>query len=175
MNIFYSWKETGCLWCVFVLLVLFCLTFAKLNFQMRPMIYFCPYWNKLWDFLSVFHFQNVYSHDMWHLRLSLFEACSINRNHILWKSDSPVSTVLALNNLSCLLFSIRSMHEGNTRKTCEICSKLTIKTPELRQWSLSGVFIVNFEHISHFFLVFLLLTLNKYVLGGRSFIVMLYL
>ena len=24
----------------------------------------------------------------------------------------------------------------------------------------SGVFIVNFEHISHFFLVFLLLTLN---------------
>ena len=25
----------------------------------------------------------------------------------------------------------------------------------------SGVFIVNFEHISHFFLVFLLLTMNK--------------
>ena len=27
--------------------------------------------------------------------------------------------------------------------------------------SRSGVIIVNFEHISHFFLVFLLLTLNK--------------
>ena len=105
----------------------------------------------------------------------LFEACFINKNHILWKSDSPDSTVLALNNLSCSLFSIRSVHEGNTRKRCEICSKLTIKTPELRQRSLSGVFIVNFEHISHLFLVFLLLTLNKYVLGGRSFIVMLYL
>ena len=28
-------------------------------------------------------------------------------------------------------------------------------------WLRSGVFIVNFEHISHFFLVLLLLTLNK--------------
>ena len=43
-----------------------------------------------------------------------------------------------------------------TRKSCEICSKLTIKTPERL-----GVFIVNFEHISHLFLVFLLLTLSQ--------------
>ena len=42
----------------------------------------------------------------------------------------------------------------------EICSKLTIKTPEQRHWRRYGVFIVNFEHISHFFLVLLLLTLN---------------
>ena len=28
------------------------------------------------------------------------------------------------------------------------------------------VFIVNFEHISHLFLLFLLLTLNKYMLAG---------
>ena len=47
----------------------------------------------------------------------------------------------------------------NTRTRCEICSKLTIKTPE-RRWHRSGVFIVNFEHISHLVLVFLLLTLN---------------
>ena len=36
---------------------------------------------------------------------------------------------------------------------------------EYRNWALdwrrSGVFIVNFEHISHLFLLFLLLTLNK--------------
>ena len=44
---------------------------------------------------------------------------------------------------------------------CEICSKLTIKTPERRQLRRSGVFIVNCKHISHIFLVFLLLTLNK--------------
>ena len=49
----------------------------------------------------------------------------------------------------------------NTRKRCEICSKLTIKTQERRHWRRSGIFIVNFEHILHLFLVFLLLTLNK--------------
>ena len=35
----------------------------------------------------------------------------------------------------------------NTRKSCEICPKLTINAVESR----SGMFIVNFEHISHFF------------------------
>ena len=37
---------------------------------------------------------------------------------------------------------------------CEICSKLTIKIPERRQSRRSGIFIVNFEHILHLFLVF---------------------
>ena len=36
-----------------------------------------------------------------------------------------------------------------TRARCEICSKLAIKIPKLRHWRRSGVFIVNFEHISH--------------------------
>ena len=52
------------------------------------------------------------------------------------------------------------VNNRNTRTRCEICSKLTIKTPERRQWRRSGVFIVNFEYISHLALVFLLLTLN---------------
>ena len=52
------------------------------------------------------------------------------------------------------------VNNRNTRTRCEICSKLTIKTPERRQWRRSGVFIVNFEHISHLVLVFLMLTLN---------------
>ena len=46
------------------------------------------------------------------------------------------------------------------------CLKLTIKTPERRQWHPSGVFIVNFEHISDIFVVFLLLPLNKPLLPG---------
>ena len=41
------------------------------------------------------------------------------------------------------------VNNKNTRTRCEICSKLTIKTPERCQWRRSGVFIVNFEHISH--------------------------
>ena len=49
----------------------------------------------------------------------------------------------------------------NNRTTCEICSKLTIKTPELRDWHRSGVFIVKFEHILHFVVAFLLLNLRN--------------
>ena len=48
----------------------------------------------------------------------------------------------------------------NIRTRCEIYSKLTIKTPERRR-RRSGVFIVNFEHISRLVLMFLLLTLNR--------------
>ena len=40
----------------------------------------------------------------------------------------------------------------NTKMRCEICSKLTIKKSERRQWSRSGVFIVNFEDILHLIL-----------------------
>ena len=49
------------------------------------------------------------------------------------------------------------VNDRNIRRRCEICSTLTIKTPELR----SGVFIVDFEHISHLVLVSLLLTLSR--------------
>ena len=48
-----------------------------------------------------------------------------------------------------------------TRTRCEICSNLTIKIPEQRHWFRFGVFIVNFEHISHIVLVFLLPTLSR--------------
>ena len=44
---------------------------------------------------------------------------------------------------------------------CEICSKLTLKSPERRDSRYSDVFIVNFGQISHIALAFLLLTLNK--------------
>ena len=46
--------------------------------------------------------------------------------------------------------------------------KGNIITPERRQWRRFGVFIVNFEDIPHFFLVFLLLILNKEKLTGKS-------
>ena len=47
----------------------------------------------------------------------------------------------------------------NTRTRCEICSKLTIETPDVND--VVRVFIVNFEHILHLVLVFLLLTLSR--------------
>ena len=66
----------------------------------------------------------------------------------LWKSgqfDYPVNI--------CLF----KVSNRNTSQTCNVCSKLTLKTPERIHWRRSDLFNVSFEHISHFFLVFLLL------------------
>ena len=49
------------------------------------------------------------------------------------------------------------VNNRNTRKRCEICSKLAKRHQNVR----SGVFIVNTEHISHLVLGFLLLTMSR--------------
>ena len=38
-----------------------------------------------------------------------------------------------------------------TRKRCDICSTLTIKTPEQRQWRRCSGSVVIFEHIFNYF------------------------
>ena len=48
----------------------------------------------------------------------------------------------------------------------EIWPKLAIEIPERHHWNRSGVFIVNFEQISHIVVVIPLLTLNKLMLAG---------
>ena len=53
------------------------------------------------------------------------------------------------------------VNNRNIRASCEICSKLPIKTPERHQSRRSGVFIAKFENISFLVLVFLLLTLSR--------------
>ena len=54
-----------------------------------------------------------------------------------------------------LIFTCSKSTIEALEKRCEIFLKLTIKTPERRQRHRSGVFMVNFENISHLFLVFL--------------------
>ena len=54
----------------------------------------------------------------------------------------------------------------NTRKRCEICSKLTIKTTKQSQEGHSGVFIVNFKHILHFFSSVSIVDLNRQIFAG---------
>ena len=68
---------------------------------------------------------------------------------VLLKSSRPQLTFTCSNSTTEAL-----------EKRCEICSNLTIKTQE-RRHHRSSVFIVNSEHISHLFVVSLLLTLNK--------------
>ena len=59
------------------------------------------------------------------------------------------------------LFKVNNITLEKDATYIQLTIKLTIKTPERCQWRRSGIFIVNFEHISHIFLVFLLLTLKK--------------
>ena len=54
----------------------------------------------------------------------------------------------------------------NTKQMCEGCAKVIMNKPGRCQSRCSGVFFVNLELISHIFLVFLLLTLNKKMLPG---------
>ena len=51
------------------------------------------------------------------------------------------------------------VNNKNSRKSCEICSKLTINVV---------LVFINFEHISHLSLVFLLLDLNKKIVAGKT-------
>ena len=52
---------------------------------------------------------------------------------------------------------------GNQMAFLTIVSRLRLRD----QWRRSGVFIVNFEHISHH-VVFVLLTLNMYLQAGNE-------
>ena len=70
----------------------------------------------------------------------------IFRQVILWKVCQIVVPLPASN------YMLKDRNR-NTRSRCEICSR--------RHWHRSSVFIVNFEHISHLVLVFLLLTLSR--------------
>ena len=47
--------------------------------------------------------------------------------------------------------------------------KVNNKDTKMTPWSCSGIFIVNFEHISHFVPVFLLLILSRQMPAGLVF------
>ena len=97
-------------------------------------------------------------------------------------SVSHIVVVSLVKNISCLGgYWMFKVNNRNTRRRCEICSKLTIKTPEryflypvkisenllffdvFRGYRRrrSGVSIVNFGHILHLVPVFLLLILSS--------------
>ena len=58
------------------------------------------------------------------------------------------------------LLKVNNIH---TRLRCGICSKLTMNSTERYQWRRNDLFIDNFEHVSLFILVFLLLNLGMFL------------
>ena len=79
-------------------------------------------------------------------------------NIVLFPSLNIYMLSPCLSSVDMYLFKVNN---GNTRTICEIGSKLTIKTTEQRHWRRSGVFIVDFEPVSHIVLVFPLLALTS--------------
>ena len=92
--------------------------------------------------------------------ISLFLTVSVNfifsMLHYISQRNNPASSYMF------------KVNNRNTGTRCEICSKLTIKTPKRRYWRRFGVFIVNFKHISHLVLVFLLLILSRKMPAGKQ-------
>ena len=67
---------------------------------------------------------------------------------------------LSINELKYRIY-IFKFNNRSTKNRCEICLKLAIKTTERRHWRYSSDFVVNFEHVPHFFQ--LLILKNEFV------------
>ena len=61
---------------------------------------------------------------------------------------------------------LSKVSSGNTATIFEICSKVTIKTPEWQYWHRSSEIIIDFNEILDIVLVFPPLTLNRYAIKG---------
>ena len=129
--------------------------------------YACPVRIDLGHLLRFVHnifeaFQNAKCRDHLELYQNIYDGASFAK---LLKNVN-VYIFHHVKNPSQLTFTFSKSAMETIDKRCEICSKLTMKTQERHQSSNSGNFIVNLERISHLFLVFLLLNLNKYMLAG---------
>ena len=91
------------------------------------------------------------------------------QNAISIKLESNVIEITLWHGFSAvnLLHIFRTTFLKNTSGW--LLPKTAIKTPEPHQWRLSSVFIVNFEHIPHIFLVFGLFTLSMYLFRNTFF------
>ena len=74
----------------------------------------------------------------------------------LAKAETTTNNDITQQTFPCSKSIIETLEKG-----VKYVQNITIKTSEHCQWRYSGVFIVNFEHISHHFLLFLPLTLNN--------------
>ena len=123
----------------------------------------------LWIFLKAFYFY-AFCNGINHLTPKGVEKwfSLVNLAWLIW---------IHLNvHLSCFVDFVlcpidKYMFKVNHKKirlTCWMSSRLKIN----RAWHSSGVFIVNFDHNQHINIVFLFLTLNKYLLGCERQVIM---
>ena len=124
------------------------------------------------NFIKKFHYQGRIQN---YMSTSVFSRQShkltkLNSHKVKYFSYQLINYLLRLDlrtsvdncNIKChILSSTQYVCSKYVFQPAITCSKLTIKTPERCHWRCSGVFIVNFEHISHLVLVFLLLTLSR--------------
>ena len=72
----------------------------------------------------------------------------VNHISLKWRGNVPANIYL---------FKVNIKNNRSARKRCEICSKLTIKTPEQHQRHRSGVLLLT----SNIFQTFIFFTLSK--------------
>ena len=137
MTSWISRKKKECIFLTFIL--------SKEIFLNIIVLYQCiVYWI---NFQSIYYFQNY---------IYISKSITLYTFIVFFKSVESLECIL--NPAGTYMFNVNNR---NTRTRYEICSKLAIKTPQRRQWRLSDIFIVYFEYISHFVLLFLLLTLSR--------------
>ena len=78
----------------------------------------------------------------WFHFITNFTNIKTNENHTLIVSPTLLTATKYILN----------ENKRNTRKRCEICSMVSIKTLKQRHWRRFGVFTVNLEYISQFFM-----------------------
>ena len=103
---------------------------------------------------------NIFSTDIYLFKFNnrsnimMCEVCSKTRRRsfVFW-----CVSIVDIEQVNAYLANIYlfKVNQRNTRKRCEIF-----------HWRRSAVFIVDFEHVSHLFLVFLWLTFSKEMLAG---------
>ena len=92
----------------------------------------------------------------------------------LAKQVPPQYFPITLISLFKMIIKVSEMHLGPNQiylmqhLAISKISKFRIKTPERRQWRRSSIFIVNFDHISHLFIVFLWLISNLHLFLWKS-------
>ena len=89
------------------------------------------------SFPCAFHFVEIFYF------VEIFDKNERNLENVKSKNDRNIKKVTQSNKY---MFKI---HNRRTRTTCEICSKLAIKTAERCHWPRFDVFTANFEHISY--------------------------